>query len=316
MRNSEDCVEFPDLYSELFYMALKIRLVEEKIIELYPSDKIQSPVHLSIGQEAVAVGICHSLELKDLLFCSYRSHAFFIAKGGNLRSMFAELCGKVTGCNQGKAGSMHLAEPSIGLMGSSAVVASTISHAIGASMAAKILKKDQIIVSVFGDGATDEGVYHESLNFAALHKLPVIFICENNGLAVHSRPEDRQAFNRIEHAGTYGLPVTEIRDGYDFVKVHEIFSDILDEHRRTGMPHFIEIRTFRYKEHVGVNDDYDDGYRSIGELDAWKAHDPLELNRELVDNYTPAIMDEIDDAVEFAENSPWPGIEHLLTDVT
>lgn len=137
-------------------MSLKIRLVEEKIIELYPSDKIQSPVHLSIGQEAVAAGICHPLQLKDLLFCSYRSHAFFIAKGGNLRSMFAELYGKVTGCNQGKAGSMHLAEPSIGLMGSSAVVASTISHAVGAAMAAKILNKEQVILSVFGDGATDE----------------------------------------------------------------------------------------------------------------------------------------------------------------
>ena len=175
-----------NMFERLFFQALRIRLVEERIIELYPSDVIQSPVHLSIGQEAVAVGACDSLTFNDLLFCTYRSHAFYLAKGGNLREMFAELYGKITGCARGKAGSMHLAAPEVGLMGASAVVASTIPHAVGAALAAKRLSKDQIIVGVFGDGATEEGVYHESLNFAALHRLPVIFLCENNGLAVHS----------------------------------------------------------------------------------------------------------------------------------
>ncbi len=186
---------FTNIYEELFFLALKIRLVEEKVIELYPSDKIQSPVHLSIGQEAVAVGVCRSLTPSDLLFSSYRGHAFYMAKGGDLRAMFAELCGKVTGCCEGKGGSMHLAAPEVGMMGASAIVASTIPHAVGAALAAKLLKKEQVIVAVFGDGAVDEGVYHESLNIAALHALPVIFLFENNGLAVHSRMADRHSFN-------------------------------------------------------------------------------------------------------------------------
>lgn len=189
-------MNFPGIYEELFYKALRIRLVEERIIELYPSDKIQSPVHLSIGQEAVAVCACQSLKQADLLFCSYRSHAFYRAKGGHLCEMFAELYGKATGCGRGKAGSMHLAAPEVGLMGSSAVVASTIPHAVGAALAAERLKKPQVIVAVFGDGATEEGVYHESLNFAALHKLPIVFFCENNGLAVHSKLEARQAYRQ------------------------------------------------------------------------------------------------------------------------
>ena len=139
------------LYDQLFYRSLLIRKFEEKIIELYPSDKIQSPVHLSIGQEAVAVGVCSNLTNNDLLFGTYRSHAYYIAKGGKLTEMMAELYGKVTGSSKGKAGSMHLADPHVGMMGSSAVVASTIPHAVGAALATRNLKKDQIIVSVFGD---------------------------------------------------------------------------------------------------------------------------------------------------------------------
>ena len=162
-------MNFPNLYEDLFYKALRIRLVEECVIELYPSDKIQSPVHLSIGQEAVAVGVCQSLRPTDLLFCSYRSHAFYLAKGGDLDQMMAELYGKVTGCCEGKGGSMHLAAPEVGLMGASAIVASTIPHAVGAALAAKRLNKGHVIVAAFGDGATDEGAYHESLNFAVLH---------------------------------------------------------------------------------------------------------------------------------------------------
>lgn len=308
-------MNFNNIYEELFYKALRIRLVEERIIKLYPSDKIQSPVHLSIGQEAVAVGACHSLKPMDLLFCSYRSHAFYLAKGGDLHKMFAELYGKATGCCGGKAGSMHLAAPEVGLMGSSAVVASTIPHAVGAALAAKQLKKDHVIVTVFGDGATEEGVYHESLNFAALHKLPVIFLCENNGLAVHSKIEDRHSFQIIEHAKSYGLPAISIPDGYDFMKVHEIFSAIVNEVRQSRLPYFVEILTYRYMEHVGIGEDYQAGYRSREELESWKSKDPLVLNQELIAKYSSVILEEIDAAVEFAESSPWPGEKDLLSDV-
>lgn len=306
---------FSSLYEEMFYKALKIRLVEERIIELYPSDKIQSPVHLSIGQEAVAVGICQSLKPTDLLFGTYRSHAFYLAKGGNLREFFAELYGKVTGGCQGKAGSMHLTAPEVGFMGSSAVVASTIPHAIGAALAAERLKKQQTIITVFGDGATEEGVYHECLNFVNLHRLPVIFICENNGLAVHSKLEARHSYKIMEQARTYGMPATQITDGYDFMKVNEVISAIIDEVNKTRAPHFVEIQTYRYREHVGPGEDFNAGYRFLQELAAWQAKDPLILNQELVAKYSPAIFQEISEAVDFAEASPWPGKEHLLSDV-
>lgn len=308
-------MKFPDRYEELFYKALRIRLVEERIIEIYPTDKIQSPVHLSIGQEAVAVGACQSLFTEDLLFGSYRSHAYYLAKGGSLREMFAELYGKATGCGGGKAGSMHLAAPEVGFMGSSAVVASTIPHAVGAALAAKRLQKDQVIVAAFGDGATEEGSYHESLNFAALRRLPIIFLCENNGLAVHSKQSARQSYTIAEHAGSYGIPVTRCPEGHDFMTVDEIFSAIVKQTRQSRSPSFLEVQTYRYKEHVGPGEDHDAGYRTPEELERWQSKDPLILDQKLVSKYRSIIDEEITDAVEFAEASPWPGIEHLLSDV-
>lgn len=308
-------MNFSDRYNNLFYQSLRIRMVEERIIKLYPSDKIQSPVHLSIGQEAVAVGVCNSLATTDLLFGTYRSHAFYLAKGGDMRRMFAELYGKSTGCCGGKGGSMHLAAPEVGLMGASAVVASTIPHAVGAALAAKLLGKDQVVVAVFGDGAMDEGVYHESLNFAALHRIPVIFVVENNFLAVHSRVESRHSFSTLAHAQVYGLNARRIEEGYDFVRVAREFSELVDEVRKTKNPQLVEIRTFRFKEHVGIGDDYDAGYRNRTELEAWQNVDPLSVRKELCEQFRPSIDREIDDAVKFAEESAWPGREALLRDV-
>jgi pyruvate dehydrogenase E1 component alpha subunit len=150
-------------------------------------------VHLSIGQEAVAVGLCSQMKLDDWLFINYRGHAFYLAKGGPLPELFAELYGKRTGLSKGKAGSMHLAAPMQGVMGASAVVGSTISHAVGAALASKIRGENRVFVTVFGDGATEQGTYHESLNFASLHNLPVLFLCENNGMSVDARIEERQS---------------------------------------------------------------------------------------------------------------------------
>ncbi|MDR4494378.1 MAG: thiamine pyrophosphate-dependent dehydrogenase E1 component subunit alpha [Nitrospirales bacterium] len=302
-------------FRELFYQALRIRLVEERIIALYPSDVIQSPVHLSIGQEAVAVGACQELEKTDLIFCTYRSHAFYLAKGGNLKEMFAELYGKVTGCARGKAGSMHLTAPEVGLMGSSAVVASTIPHAVGAALAAKHLGKDQVVMAVFGDGATEEGVYHESLNFAVLHRLPVLFLCENNGLAVHSSQSARQRYAILEHARSYGLSAQHIADGYDLENVADTISGLVRRVRQIREPVFVEIRTYRYKEHVGPGEDFHCGYRQREEWWSWKQRDPLEQHPDLRDMMQPSIIKEIDEAVEFARASPFPPEEELLRDV-
>jgi TPP-dependent pyruvate/acetoin dehydrogenase alpha subunit len=308
-------MEYSQQFCEMFYQALRIRLVEERIIELYPSDVIQSPVHLSIGQEAVAVGACRALKKTDLVFCTYRSHAFFLAKGGNLGEMFAELFGKMSGCAKGKAGSMHLSAPEVGLMGSSAVVASTIPHAVGAALAAKRLGKDHVVLGVFGDGATEEGVYHESLNFAVLHRLPVVFLCENNGLAVHSFQKTRQGYDILDHARTYGLPVYHVSEGYDFLKVNETMSDVIRGVRTKGGPAFVEIRTYRYKEHVGPGEDFMYGYRQQKECLAWKQCDPLDQHAALADVIRTDIRREIDEAVHFALSSPFPPAEELLRDV-
>jgi pyruvate dehydrogenase E1 component alpha subunit len=314
-KSNNNLLNFANSYEKLFYEALRIRLVEERIVQIYPSDKIQSPVHLSIGQEAVAVGICQPLKRSDLVFGSYRGHAFYLAKGGDLNQMFAELYGKSTGCSGGKGGSMHLAAPGVGFMGSSAVVTSTIPHAVGAALAAKLNSRDQVIVSVFGDGATEEGGYHESLNLANLKKVPVIFVCENNGLAVHSKVEARQSYKICEQAESYGMSTNSIEDGSDFVHIANVFEDIVKTVRANQCPSFLEVKTFRYKEHVGPNEDYDAGYRDRSELVNWMKKDPLILDDALYQRFAPSINQEIEEAVQYAEASPWPDDSQLYTDV-
>jgi TPP-dependent pyruvate/acetoin dehydrogenase alpha subunit len=303
------------LYEELFYKALRIRMVEEKIIEIYPSDKIQSPVHLSIGQEAVAVGVCNHLLPTDTLYSSYRSHAYYLAKGGDLNKMFAELYGKVTGCGKGKAGSMHLAEKKVGFMGASAIVASTISHAVGSAMASKKLNKNEVSVTCFGDGASEEGSYHESLNFAATFKLPVIFVCENNGLAIHSKLEQRQSYKVAEHAKSYGVKSLYIENGYDFEAINAAMYSVIEEVRQTKEPFVVEIKTYRYKEHVGISDDHHVAYRSKEDFENWKKNDQLIHDSSLIEKFSEQITEEINKAVDFAESSEFPVDSELFSDI-
>ena len=302
------------IYRRLFRTALLIRLVEERIIALYPSDKIQSPVHLSIGQEAVAVGVCDALRADDLVFATYRSHGFYIAKGGQLDAMFAELYGRKYGISGGKAGSMHLAAPEVGLMGSSAVVASTIPHAVGAALSFKRRGSSRIAVAAFGDGATEEGVYHESLNFAALMKVPVLFLCEDNGLAVHSHRRARQSYGLIDHAAAYGIPGRRLEEGWDLLAVRQATLEATAR-VRAGQTFVLEIATSRYKEHVGVGEDFHFNYRTSVSVEAWKRQDPLIVDAKLAAELRPEVEREIDDAVAYAEASPAPGRAELLTDV-
>lgn len=300
---------------ELFRQALLIRRVEEKIIERYWDDVIQSPVHLSIGQEAVAVGLCSLLKPEDRVFGTYRSHAVFLAKGGDLKRLFAELFGKEPGHCKGKAGSMHLAAPEVGAMGASAIVASAIPHAVGDALAARLSKDGRLSVAFFGDGAAEEGVFHESLNFAALKKLPVLFVCENNGLAVHAKTNERQSFDLAGLAKAYGIPFFRVDDGTDPWRVQEALSPVIEAARSGKGPQFVEIRTCRYKEHVGPGEDLNAGYRAGAEVEVWKARDPLLTDKDRIDRFEAGIAAEIDAAVRFAENAPWPGPEHLLSDV-
>ncbi len=302
-------------YKKLFYKAMRIRLVEEKIIELYPSDLIQSPVHLSIGQESIAVGICSNLNLDDWIFINYRGHAFYLAKGGPLPEFFAELMGKKSGLSKGKAGSMHLASPRDGVMGASAVVGSTISHAVGAALVSKIKNEKNIFVANFGDGAMEQGVFHESLNFASLYKVPVLFLCEDNNLAVHSPKYERQAFDLKTIVSSYDIPFYEIDNGYDFLKVQEQSKTAIDQVRNSRKPVFLKIKTARYKEHVGPNEDFIFGYRDKKEIEKWKDLDPLIYDKKLYAEFFNEINTEIEDAVKFGLNAPFPGMDDLISDV-
>lgn len=302
----------------LLSAALRIRLVEEKIIELYPTDLIQSPVHLSIGQEAVAVGVCAALEEDDLVFPNYRGHSFFLARGGDLGKFFAELMGRQTGISKGKAGSMHLADPSHGVMGASAVVASTISHAAGAALAERIRpggKSSRIFVPVFGDGATEQGVFFETLNFAALHQLPVLFVMEDNSLAVHTSLAERQAFSIPKVCAAFGIEYFEELHGFDPGSVASTARRAIESIKSSGGPSFLRVETMRYKEHVGPGEDFDAGYRQAADVQAWKARDPLQELGRFGDDLVTLIRDEIESAVEFALSSPFSHDSELLTDV-
>src|SRR3989344_4626805 len=208
--------------NDKFYRSLYlIRRVEEEIAKVYPTDKIKSPVHLSIGQEAISVAVCQALRLDDIVFGTYRSHAFYLAKGGDLKKMIAELYGKATGAAKGKGGSMHLIDRAHGVMGASAVVGTTIANAVGFAYALSYQEKSSIVVSFFGDGAVDEGVFHESMNFASLKKLPIIFICENNSYAIHTHLSQRHANPNIwERVRSYGIPSKRI-EGNNIFKIYE-----------------------------------------------------------------------------------------------
>lgn len=302
-------------YEQMFYQSLRIRLVEEKIIEIYDTDKIQSPVHLSIGQEAVAVGVCSNLTPKDKIFITYRGHAYYLAKGGPLPEFFAELFGRGSGLSKGKAGSMHLAAPTVGLMGASAIVASTIPHAVGYSLSNKIKQINNLCVAIFGDGALEQGVYHESINFASLNNLPVLLICENNDLAVHAKIMSRQAFSIKNHCLSYGIKYFYVDDGYNPVSVSNVVKEAIKISQQNSKPVLVEVKTCRYMEHVGPNEDFDSGYRIEKHVNKWKEKDPLCSNRELVTKFSPIIQEEIQKAVEFAEKDDFPSGEEILTDV-
>lgn len=309
------------MYDRFYRSLYRIRRVEEEVARIYPTDKIKSPVHLSIGQEAVAVGVCEALRPDDIAFGTYRGHATYLAKGGDLKKMVAELYGKFTGCAKGKGGSMHLIDVEAGVMGASAVVGTTIPQAVGYAYALKLQKKDSIVACFFGDGAADEGAFHESLNFAALKKVPVIFICENNLYSIHAHQRTRHPVEDIcLRARAYGITAERIENN-DVLKIHERVSEAAKEMRNGDpSPRFFECMTYRWKEHVGPNDDYDAGYRSREEARPWFEQDQVTvLGSRLDPDVRARINDEVEqeirEAFEFAEQSPFPASEELYTDM-
>ena len=294
----------------------RIRIIELSLIDLYKEDLIQSPMHMSIGQETVAVGVCHSLTNNDRLFATYRSHAWYLAKGGDLYGFYCELMGRADGVCKGKGGSMHLADVRVGFMGTSAIVGGTISHAVGAALALRQLKKEgNLTVSVFGDGAMDQGVYHESLNFASNFNLPVVFVLEDNSYAVNSKSENRQGFDAIKLAESYNIQIFELQDCSDPIEVSNMMEKIYEQVRITQKPAWVRLKTQRYLTHVGI-EIYD---RKQNKL-VFSSHDniPNDLIAQHIEANSPkivAIRNEIKKDIERARLSKFPSIASLLEDI-
>jgi TPP-dependent pyruvate/acetoin dehydrogenase alpha subunit len=310
-----------ELIRHLYASMFRIRHVEEEIERVYPEDKIQSPVHLSIGQEAASVGVCAALEPQDVVYGTYRGHAMYLAKGGDLRRMIAELYGKGTGCAKGKGGSMHLGDPRRGVMGTSAVVATTIPLAVGHALAFKVQKKDAVVVSFFGDGATEEGAFHEALSFASLRGLPILFVCENNRYAIHTPLENRQpAGGSIsERAAAYGVPSTRIEDG-SVLALYRRAAESVAELRAGGGPRLLEVSVYRWRKHVGPGEDWHLGYRGKQEAEPWFAADQVAQLAAVLEpgdraDIEATVLAEVKDAFEYAEASPAPDLSELYTDV-
>ena len=308
------------MHARLYRALYRIRRLEEQIARVYPSDQIKSPVHLSIGQEAVSVGVCEALLPQDVVFGTYRGHALYLAKGGDMRAMVAELFGRATGCTRGKGGSMHLIAPERGMMGASAVVGTTIANASGYAYALRYRRTDAIVASFFGDGATEEGVFAETLNFAVLKRLPLFFICENNGYAIHTHQTRRQGKPDIcARARAYGVPAETI-DGNDLFALIDKAKSAAAKVRSGVGPHFLEVMTYRWCEHVGPGTDYHLGYRTNEEAEPWRAADPMRRLGEMLEvsertGIEDQVEAEIGDAFAFAEASPYPDTAELMTDV-
>ncbi len=304
----------------LFKTLLLIRRTEERIAAAYPTDCIKSPVHLSIGQESVAVGVCDVLKPTDIAAMSYGGHAVYIAKGGDLRQMIAELFGKVSGCARGKGGSMHLVAPEAGVLGASAVVGTQIPIATGWALAAKKRATGQVVACFFGDGATEEGCMAESLNFAALHRLPILYICENNGYAIHEPLSKRWATTRLcERVATYGIATRRI-ENQDIFAIRDATLEAVSNIREGSGPAFMECVTYRWREHVGPREDYDSGYRGADELRPWQESDQVErlaqmLPMDAVDRISQEVAVQIEDAFNFAATSSTPDESELLRHV-
>lgn len=269
-----------NLNLELYKKLYLIRRAEEKIIEHYHEDEMKTPMHMSMGEEAIAVGVCHALKKEDQVFGTYRSHAVYLAKTQDVDNFFAEMYGKATSLLKGKGGSMHLCAPDFGFMGTSAIVGSIIPVAVGAAFANKRKQLDKIVVVFFGEGATDEGIFWESLNIACLMKVPILFVCEDNGLAVHSSISERHGYNSIAHiVSKFNCHVFEEKTT-DVEIIYELAKKSNELIKTTQMPCFLHLKYYRYLEHVGVNQDFDAGYRSKDEFEDWYKVDPIKLQRE------------------------------------
>ena len=313
----------PDDLLRIYKTMLLIRRFEEECIRLYQTGQIRGSLHPCIGQEATAVGACFALRRDDYMTCTYRGHGQAIAKGLDPKEAMAELLGRRTGCSKGKGGSMHFTDLSVGLLGENAIVGAGIPIAVGAALTAKLDKSDRVAIAFFGDGAVNQGIFHEGLNLAAIWEVPVIFFCENN---LYSEMTPIRAMVRIEHlrdrAAAYGIPATRV-DGYDVLAVYQVTTEAVARARNGGGPTFIEAMTYRLVGHM-VGDS--EPYRTRDEVNIWRQRDPLiTFPQRLVNDFgiVPSSVEaiqkevesEIQEIVRFAQDSPWPSPEEAMEDV-
>jgi len=311
----------------LFFNMLRIRMIEERIAELYSEQEMRCPVHLCIGQEAIAAGICANLSKEDYVLSNHRSHGHYLAKGGNLKAMMAELYGRKTGCSNSRGGSMHLIDLSVGFLGATPIVASTIPMAVGVAMGTFMKQENRVTVVFFGDAAVEEGAFHESINFAVARKVPIVFVCENNLYSVNSPLSVRQPVNReiFQLASGYGIESYQA-DGNDALKVYELARRAIQKAKLERYPVFLEFKTYRWREHCGPNFDHQIGFRPEGEFNEWMERCPIEkmksqllsegsLSNKDIKTFNNKLIIEIDEAVLFAKESPFPEEHSLLKDI-
>ena len=309
------------LYKKLFLA----RHAEKYIIKHYPEDEMKTPMHMSYGEEANAVGVIHALDVKDQVVCTYRSHAIFLSKTNNLELFFLELYGKQNRVASGKSGSMHLADPDNGHMYSTAIVASGISVSVGIAFANKFKNNGLISCTFFGDGALDEGTFWESLNMACLKQLPVLFVCEDNDFAVHTRTKNRQGYDSIDNVVLQFNIETFSSDSTDAEVIYNMASKAIHSIKTKNRPAFLRLKCYRYLEHVGIYEDFDAAYRSKEEFNKWYKNDCVKLQRKkLLENNIPKIVveqieKEIDEririSVEQAKAAPFPQPQDLYKGV-
>ncbi len=299
---------------------LRIRRIEEALADRYAEQEMRCPMHLCIGQEAIATGVCDALRPEDKVFSNHRAHGHYLAKGGNLNAMVAELYGRATGCCGGRGGSMHLIDLDVGFMGATPIVGGTVPLAVGSAWASSIKDSRDVTVVFFGDGCFEEGVVHESLNFAALHKLPILFVCENNNFSVYTRRNERQPDRPIFRiAEAHGVHA-QAADGNDVELVVTLARAAVENARSGNGPQFLEFSTYRWREHCGP--DFDDhlNYRSSKEIEAGMCDCPiarykriLVQREELTETSYRSMEDRINleilSAFDFARSSRKPSIE-------
>lgn len=309
------------LYRKMFL----IRSSEEAIRQKYHEDEMKTPVHLAIGEEAIAAGVCQGLNAKDKIFATYRNHGIYLARTEETDLFFGELYGRVSGMFRGKGGSMHISSPKAGFLGTSAVVSTTIPVALGCAFTQKTEKSSGFSVVFFGDGAIDEGVFWESVNFACLKRLPVIFVCEDNGLAIHSSAKSRHGYESIAKIiSEFNCNVLESKTT-DAEEIHKMLIRGKKLHNKNGKPVFLCLSYYRYLEHVGINTDFQFGYRKESDFKKWQKIDPLAIMRakvlksgvseEKVRKIESFILRKIEAGIVKAKKAPYANESEVLKNV-